>query len=282
MSTVPRRSRLSTLTPQGRLAQQRVASIEADFEVPLHYFDYDKWDKLSKPASFNLKVPRHLTEDAQRQSVASSLRVTIPTRVFNGRRVIDSLNLDVSGFYFGCSPTVMRGTDFYDVQVIHDTYFKECAEFVKTRTGATVVLPFDHSVRNSSKMYDGSGVGGYANTAHNDNTAWSGPRRARQLLKENGYVEEILAHRFAVMNVWRRWDGGNDWPLAICAGDSLAPDGSDLVGTDLVYRNRTGEIYNAIQNPSHTFFWFPDMSSNEAIILKIYDRCVVPAALNCE
>jgi len=35
----------------------------------------------------------------------------------------------------------------------------------------------------------------------------AGPNRARQLLKPVPEVEEILSHRYAVMNVWRRWDG---------------------------------------------------------------------------
>ena len=115
------------------------------------------------------------------------------------------------------------------------------------------------------------GIGGYATAPHNDNTLSSGPNRVRQLLKEGPHLEELLHHRYAVMNVWRRWDGGNDMPLAVCSGDSLAPDNSDLVGTDLVYQNRTGEIYLAKHNPNQTFFYFPDMATDEAIILKIYD-----------
>ena len=82
----------------------------------------------------------------------------------------------------------------------------------------------------------------------------------------NGVVDDVLNYRFAVMNVWRRWDGGNDMPLGVCSGDSLYPDDSDMVGADLVYRNRTGEIYNAVYKPEHTFFHFPNMSKNEAYL----------------
>jgi hypothetical protein len=79
------------------------------------------------------------------------------------------------------------------------------------------------------------------------------------------------------MNVWRRWDGGNDSPLAVCSGDSLAPDNSDLVATDLVYKNRTGEIYSAVNNVNQTWFWFPDMAKDEAMILKIYGTPASPS-----
>lgn len=81
------------------------------------------------------------------------------------------------------------------------------------------------------------------------------------------------------MNVWKRWDGGNDWPLAVCSGDSLNPNESevypgnlgDMVGNDNVFKNRIGETYSAVHNPNQTFFWFPNMTKDESIILKIYD-----------
>ena len=144
------------------------------------------------------------------------------------------------------APTAMRGEDFYEIEKVHSVYFDECIEYVKKMTGATKVLPFDHSVRNKLRAGQ-DGIGGYASGAHNDNTLSSGPNRARQLLKPGPHVDEVLSHRFAVMNVWRRWDGGNDSPLGICTGDSLHPHNEDMQPSDLVYQNRTGEIYSAIQ-----------------------------------
>ena len=49
----------------------------------------------------------------------------------------------------------MRSADFYDVESVHAVYFDECAELVKRATGATAVLPFDHSVRN--RLREGQG-----------------------------------------------------------------------------------------------------------------------------
>ena len=171
----------------------------------------------------------------------------------------------------------MQGGDFYEVAKIHSTYFPECIEYVRRMTGATRVLPFDHSIRNTLRAGE-AGIGGPVSGAHNDNTLSSGPNRARQLLRPGPRVEEILSHRYAIMNVWRRWDGGNDKPLAVCTGDSLNPDNSDLQPSDLVYQNRTGEVYSAVHNPNQTFFWFPDMDKDEAMILKIYDSLAVGEA----
>lgn len=283
MSTVPRENRHAFLRANHTAveslltrAQKRVAGLQPDLSVPIRYFDYDKWDKVTKPAEFNMKVPRHLHEEAEKQSSAARLAVHVNTPMYNGR-LVDDINLDSTGFSFGTLPTTMNGQDFYDVQTVHTKYFPEVVEHVKALTGATAVMPFDHSVRNATLMRNGTGIGGYVGFAHNDNTYWSGPNRVRQLLKNNGCVDEVLKHRFAIMNLWRRWDGGNDMPLGVCSGDSLLPDDSDLVATDLVYRNRTGEIYYAVHKPEHTFFYFPNMTKHEALVLKVYDSEAVGA-----
>ena len=277
MSTVPRQKRNAFLRgnhvsgePLLTRAQKRVAGLRPDFTVPVRYFDYNRWDKVTKPAEFNMKIPKHLHEEAEKHSTAARLVAHVNTPIYNGR-VVEDITLDSTGFSFGHAPTTMEGQDFYDIHTVHTKYFPEVIEHIKCLTGATAVLPFDHSVRNSTLMRDGTGIGGPVGFAHNDNTYWSGPNRARQLLKDNGVVDEVLKYRFAIMNVWRRWDGGNDMPLGICSGDSLLPDDSDLVGTDLVYRNRTGEIYYAVFKPEHTFFHFPNMTKDEALVLKVYD-----------
>jgi hypothetical protein len=225
-----------------------------DVVVPMNFFDYEQWDKVTKPANFNMEIPNHLREEAKKRMHAAARRVHLDTPIYNGRQVQKELTLDTAGFCVETAPTDMQPKDFYDIQTMHTKYFPDCVDYVKRMTGATKVLPFDHSIRN--KVLEGrGGISGYAGGCHNDNTVYSGPNRVRQLLKEGPEVEPALTYRYAVMNVWRRWDGGNDMPLAICSGDSLAPDFSDLVATDLVYKNRTGEIYSAVSNPNHTWFW---------------------------
>ena len=65
-------------------------------------------------------------------------------------------------------------------------------------------------------------------------------------------------------------DGGNDWPLACCSYESL-DYARDMVAQDLVYEHRTGETYTVRRNPRHEYFTFPDMTMDEAILLKIFD-----------
>jgi hypothetical protein len=60
-----------------------------------------------------------------------------------------------------------------------------------------------------------------------------------------------------------------DAPLAVCDATSVAF--TDLVPSDLVYRDRTGETYRLRYNPAHRWFYVPEMRVDEAILIKCYD-----------
>jgi hypothetical protein len=46
---------------------------------------------------------------------------------------------------------------------------------------------------------------------------------------------------------------------------------TDFVPSDLVYRDRTGEIYRVRYSPTHRWFYVPEMRVEEAILIKYYD-----------
>jgi hypothetical protein len=60
-----------------------------------------------------------------------------------------------------------------------------------------------------------------------------------------------------------------DAPLAVCDAQSVAFQ--HFVPTELVYPDRTGETYGVTYNPAHRWFYVPDMSRDEALLLKCYD-----------
>lgn len=71
-------------------------------------------------------------------------------------------------------------------------------------------------------------------------------------------------------NVWRRLvEPLQDSPLAICDASSVGPP--DLLSADLLYPDRTGEIYYAAFNPSHRWYYMPDMRMDEVWLFKNYD-----------
>jgi hypothetical protein len=46
---------------------------------------------------------------------------------------------------------------------------------------------------------------------------------------------------------------------------------SDFVATELIYRDRVGEIYNVRFNPMHRWFYAPRMSRDEVLMFRCYD-----------
>ncbi len=191
---------------------------------------------------------------------------TIP--VYNGRDVQDQLSLDVHGLMLTKRETNV--SDFYDPEEVKKVYYPEAAQLVKDMTGASKVVVFDHNVRCGPRAKQGEvGVSAPVLFAHNDYTIRSGPSRVRDLLPAEE-AEALLQHRFCVINVWRPINvPAQDQPLAVCDASSM--DQKDLIPTDLIFEQRTGEIYSIAYNPKQRWFYFPNLQPGEAMLLKCYD-----------
>ena len=161
--------------------------------------------------------------------------------------------------------------DFYDEDELRRVYYPEAERLVAEVTGASRVLVFDHTIRRRvARGIDRSpGTPRQPVTSvHNDYTLKSGPQRVRDLMGEE--AEELLRHRFEIVNVWRPIRGPlRDAPLAVCDATSVAF--ADFVPSDLVYRDRIGETYRVRYNPAHRWFHVPEMRSDEAVLIKCYD-----------
>lgn len=187
--------------------------------------------------------------------------------IYNGRAAEREPGLDTQGFVLRQHDSAIH--DFCEEQKIRAIYYPEVERLVKDLTGALAVLIFDYNVRSSSKA-ERTRTGAYppARFAHSDCTLSSGPQRVRDLLGSR--AEEQLRRRFMFLNVWRPIKGPvEDDALAVCDAESVAQ--SDLVATDLVYADRTGEIYNITFSPRHRWYYFPRMKSNEALVFKCFD-----------
>ena len=57
--------------------------------------------------------------------------------------------------------------------------------------------------------------------------------------------------------------------LRCCDGQTVEP--GDLVASDLIYPNRSGETYSVKYNPNHRWYYIPEMTTDEALLLKCYD-----------
>jgi hypothetical protein len=191
---------------------------------------------------------------------------TLP--IFNGRVLRDRLSLDQHGFQLIRRES--RVQNFYDAQEVRAAYYPEVEYLLRKVTGAARVIAFDHNVRCGTPAKHGeAGVREPVKIVHNDYTLKSGPRRVRDLLPTEE-AEELLKRRFAFVNLWRPVRGPvQESPLAVCDARSMSQD--DFVPTDLVYRDRIGEIYSVTFSPRHRWFYFPQMQTDEVLLLKCYD-----------
>jgi hypothetical protein len=193
-------------------------------------------------------------------------QISVP--IYDGRPFASQFTLDRDGFAFRHHTTALAHFD--DDETIRRLYYPEVAQLVKDATGASDVFIFDHTVRiEDDGKRDSKSVRAPVQVVHNDYTEKSGPIRIRELLPQET-AEAYLGGRFAQVNVWRPIGAPvQTTPLAVADAQSFAPE--DFVPTDLVYGDRTGEIYQFRHNPNHRWFYFPKMTRDEALFLKGYD-----------
>jgi len=160
-------------------------------------------------------------------------------------------------------------TDFYDEEQIKTVYYAERERVLQAATGAARVVAFDHIIRNAAMAaIKGSGIKMPAKRVHNDYTAWSSPKRVRELM--GAEAEELLRHRYAIINLWRPIRGPLlDSPLALCDAQSLEEE--NLIACDLLYPDRAGEIYSITYNPNQRYYYFPRMQPDEAVLIRCFD-----------
>tara|TARA_B100000524_G_scaffold344831_1_gene242619 strand:- start:75 stop:932 length:858 start_codon:yes stop_codon:yes gene_type:complete len=194
-----------------------------------------------------------------------------PTAIGNMRNISKSLSIDINGFELisHCSDVA----DFYEDELIETQYNKELDLFLKERTGADRVVIFDHTRRSNAinGANNPDGKRGPAVRVHADYTIKSGPQRAMDTLGKEEF-ERILTEggRVIQVNVWRPINGPvESAPLALA--DSASIPANDLIATDQRFPNRVGEIYSLAHGTTHRWYYAPQMTSEEVILIKGWD-----------
>ena len=231
-------------------------AVQAWVEAPVNYLA----DLSVKPVTYN---PPPGTGLARREGNYRDFKV----RIHDARPIARDLSLDRQAFILTHHDTEMR--DFYDQEEVRAKYEAEVEALIKRKTGASMVVVFDHTIRTADRAVE-RGLRTPVRSVHNDYTEKSGPQRVRDLLPADE-AEVRLKKRFAEYNVWRNivHDPVEMAPLGLVDSESIAP--RDLAVCDLVYTDRTGEIYQGVYNADHRWHYFPHMARDEAIIIKCYD-----------
>lgn len=238
--------------------QSSERTLQSWVRAPLNYIAVPS----EKPRTYTFDPPN----GAPRTTVVNDPREVV---IINGRHVVADLTLDQEGFALA-SHTSEVG-DFYNDDAVERVYYPEAARFLKDLTGAQKVHIFDHTVRRRVPGENDRAP----NTprqpvprVHVDHTEKSGPQRVRDLLPDE--AGQLLWGRVQIINIWRPIRGPlQDSPLAVCDAQTVAPE--QLIASDLVYPNRVGETYSVCYDPAHRWFYFPDMRTDEVLLLKCYD-----------
>ena len=189
----------------------------------------------------------------------------VPVR--NGRLLVKQLSLDQQGFILVEHKT--KVADFFDPSQLQSVYYPEVETLIKETARAGRVVIFDHTLRSGDETErEAKLIREPVLSAHNDYTEWSGPNRVREALPDE--ADALLARRFAIIQVWRAINLPiQSNPLALADAKSVAMD--DLLVAERRYPHRVGQTYRLKYNPSHRWFYFPEMRRDEALVFKVYD-----------
>jgi len=205
--------------------------------------------------------------------------------------------LDPNGFELLDRPLENLDVDFLDNASVVQNYYPHCAEIIRQASGARIVAAFDHNVRsvsgsqNKRRIEGGQQVQAPLHMVHGDYTMTSAPQRLQDLVKpptRNDTYRSTLAEgetllkqadvdralnggRFAIINLWRNIasEPVATHPLALCDAALVAPE--DLVVFEIHYADRIGENYYAKHSRNHRWFFYPEMTRNEALLIKQWD-----------
>lgn len=221
-------------------------------EAPLSYVARGDEKPTIDLSTHGARVERNLTRMSRNVLIANG-RLTPPP------------SLDREGFALTHHETAVR--DFVDENEIRTVYYPEMEWLLREATGASSVVVFDHNLRTDGGDTANANRRPPVHQVHNDFTERSANRRAVGLV---GAGTLARARRFSIVNVWRPIRGPVLMaPLALADARSVAT--KDLVAVDLVYPDRTGEIFYGAWNPRHRWVYYPAMASREALLIKGYD-----------
>ena len=196
---------------------------------------------------------------------------SIAVSIADMRPLAGGLSVDREGFELHRHATEVA--DLYDDEAIENRYYTEIEALLNARFGASRTVMFDATRRSDGETGapNPDGLRGPAIRVHVDYTVKSGPQRVADILGEDEAMRlaESGAHILQV-NVWRPISGPvRRSPLAVADASSVAP--AQLLATDQVFPDRVGEIYQLAHAPTQRWYYAPEMTPDEVLLIKGWD-----------
>lgn len=196
-------------------------------------------------------------------------------------RLAGPFSLDQHGFCLAQHRTDI--TDWNQNYTAETPYAAQVREVTRRLTGADLVVPMGGMLRAAGQT--SATVQPPAAEAHVDFTQRSAERIAARLYRK-ARPEGLGYRRFMAFSLWRALSPPpQDMPLALCEGRSVRDhegthntkiDVDEIPSGDALFAPIEGEdemtaatIFH--HSPDHRWWYFPDMTSEEVILIKFYD-----------
>jgi hypothetical protein len=187
--------------------------------------------------------------------------------IASGRENAAMFSIDREGFALVTQPSAVA--DFENNAEIERVYYAEIRKLVADATGAAEVEIFDHTIRVTDPK---TAYRRPASHAHNDYTETSGPHRLADMIGKDR-ADSWMRDRVVQINVWRPiTEPVLRMPLALLDASSF--NAEDLIETRIInerQEGRVGGIYSIAHRDGQRWFYFPEMTKSEAIMIKGYD-----------
>jgi hypothetical protein len=224
------------------------------------------------------KILRRFTAPGRSVNTGSYRSYVMP--IHDGRPIADQFTMDRNGFALIDHSSAV--TDFTDREEVERVYVPEVAEFVRTYTGATRVATLSWLLRRSAAPSENASQPQAANV-HSDFSVVGARERAAAAYNSH-FPGGPGFRRALITSLWRVFSPPpQDWPLAICDYRSVGQDEGldnrmylvDEIPDDL-YAEMPATTPGAggsefLHHPGHRWWYFPDMTRDEIVLLKLND-----------
>jgi len=214
-------------------------------------------------------------------------------KIRNARPFQHRLGFDSHGFVL--VPHSSRIADFTDRAQVDTDYAAEVSDVLRRVTGASLVLPMGWMIRSSGELPAASqqpagythqgGTQPPASDVHVD-MAPDRAQRFAKMLYEKHVPGGAGFRRFVATSCWRAFSAPpQDWPLAVCDGNSVDPaEGvkntmvivdalpvSDAISDELPGEDGLPAASVFHFSPTHRWWYYPNMTRDEVLLLKFHD-----------
>jgi len=218
---------------------------------------------------------RHLTVHypATGERIVNYEMTPVQCHVRDARPFVESLSVDTNGFVL--RKVDSKCNDFTDDKKVQSTYYPEAQKMIKAEfPGVQHVIIFDHTVRTQN------GRRTFVTEVHADYTQESGLAQAKKMLQKFGAQQlpeltpaqqtKLLEGHLGIANIWKPINHTAHFtPLAFL--DPRSVQEKDVKEIELIYPDRIGRIPHLFPSDLHDWWYFPEMTTREAVIFKQMD-----------